>query len=400
MILIILLSNQRILKLLDDIENFVDNKQDIDYLLVQINQYINKTNDLEYKSYIEYKLNAYASMLKLELEDTLDSDAAEISHKYFITNFIDSLNSFKNNINKKSLKFTFAMRGALVISLGVFIVSIFNINNGKWLVFSLLSVVQPYLESSKIKGRQRIAGTIIGLIIFEIAFSIVTDNSARTILVLIVGYLNNYQTNYRNQMVCTTISSLGAAAIGSNIGIIGFERLVFVIIGTLIAIYANRLILPYRVTDATKLIIKKSLEISENIISVLYENGMKVDSSSDDVKTLINISIILNQVIDSNNNMISSKEVQEYIYNQHIFINDIKVLLDLFKEYNKTKANKVRLVYDIDYLTKKNISKEEILHYLENISDRRAKIILINVLKVKENLFISKVVAREAIKSI
>ncbi|MGL5347634.1 MAG: FUSC family protein [Peptostreptococcaceae bacterium] len=389
-----------ILKLLYDIENFIDNKQDINYLLLKINHYIDESNNLEYKSYIEYELNAYASMLRLELEHTLDSDVSEISHKYFMTDFIDNLNSLKNNINKNSLKFTFAMRGALVISLGVFIVSVFNINHGKWLVFSLLSVVQPYLEISKTKGMQRIVGTIIGLIIFEIAFSIVTDNSARTILILIVGYLNNYQINYRNQMVCTTISSLGAAAIGSNIGIIGFERLLFVIIGTLIAIYANRLILPYKVADSTKLTIKKSLDINEKTISILYENGIWVDSLDNDAKTLVNINRLLNQVIDSNNNMINSKAVEEYIYNQHIFMNDIRVLFDLFEEYYDTKANKLRLVYDIDYLTKKNLTKDEILDHIEKLNDKRAQIILINLLQVKENLFIAKVAAREAINSI
>ncbi|MGL5507556.1 MAG: FUSC family protein, partial [Paraclostridium sp.] len=239
-------------------------------------------------------------------------------------------------------------------------------------------------------GKQRILGTIIGFLIFEIVFSIITDTMTRTLIILLVGYLSNYQTNYKNQMVCTTISALGAASIGANISILGFERLIFVLIGTLIALYANKIILPYKVSVAIKSDLKSSLRLNEEIISTLYKKSIGSIKFSHDLNSIIYLNKLLNKKINSNNDMLLSKEIDNYIYNQHIFMNEIRVLSSMFKDFERSNSDKLKLVYNIDYLTNKDLSKEETLKYIDDIDDILSQLILINLLNVKSILSDSK----------
>lgn len=384
------LNLDNLLDLLTNLETFIDGHGNINVLLSKIDVFLSSTNFPDSKNYLNFELYSYASILKRDLYNTQSSSVSEISDQYFVKNLVSSLDSLKNNIRKDSLKFTFAFRGALVTSLGVFIVSLFDITYGKWLVFSLMSIVQPFLDSSKVKGKQRIFGTIIGFLIFEIVFSIVTDTMTRTLIILLVGYLSNYQTNYRNQMVCTTISALGAASIGSNITLLGVERLLFVLIGTLIALYANKFILPYEVSVYIKYDLKISLRLNEKIISTLYKKSMGSVKFSDDLKSIININKLLNKKIHVNNEMLLSPHIDDYIYTQHVFMNEIRVLSNMFKDYERSNSDKLKLLYHIDYLTNKDLSENKILQYIDSVDDILSQLILINLLKVKSILSDSK----------
>lgn len=382
-----------ILELLNQIQFFIDKKEDIHTLICNFDNYLDDHNCLKTNSYLDFELNSYISMLRKDLMNTELNSPYEITNQYFVKNIVSKLDSLKNNINKDSLKFTFAFRGALVTGLGFFIVTAFNIPEGKWLVFSLISIVQPYLETSKTKGYDRLIGTVIGLIIFEVVFNIVTDNSLRTVIILLVGYLNNYLNKYRYNMICTTISALGSASIGASIALLGFERLLLVFIGTLIALYANKLIFPYRISDATKTDMKKSIKLNENIISMLYKKCLNVNSYDEDLKFTVTVNKFLNKKINSNNNMLLSNSIDDFIYYQHIFMNEARILLNMFNEYKLNTSNRLQLVYDIDYLVNKDLSKEEIVKYLDGIDDTLIQLIIISILNLKEYLLQSKCVS-------
>ena len=54
------------------------------------------------------------------------------------------------------------------------------------------------------------------------------------------------------------------------------------------------------------------------------------------------------------------------------------------KNYNKDKNIKLRLSYDIDYLSKKELSRVEILDYIDKIDDNLVKLILVSLFKLKK----------------
>lgn len=205
--------------LLVEIDNFTNENLSIDELINKLSKYAEDTDKIEPNYYLIYELKDAADLLSYDLKDSRDKKIDKIKENYFVTDLLDRVNDLKNNMSKDSLKFTFALRGAIVTSIGVFIVSIFNIEYGKWLVFSLSSIVQPYLEASQVKSKDRLVGTVIGLVIFEILFYLIKEDSARVLVILAVGYISNFQTKYKDQMICTTISALGAAAMTSSLEI-------------------------------------------------------------------------------------------------------------------------------------------------------------------------------------
>ncbi|MDO7203459.1 FUSC family protein [Paraclostridium bifermentans] len=381
--------------LLVEIDNFTNENLSIDELINKLSEYAEDTDKIEPNYYLIYELKDAADLLSYDLKDSRDKKIDKIKENYFVTDLLDRVNDLKNNMSKDSLKFTFALRGAIVTSIGVFIVSIFNIEYGKWLVFSLSSIVQPYLEASKVKGKDRLVGTVIGLVIFEILFYLIKENSARVLVILVVGYISNFQTRYKDQMICTTISALGAAAMTSSLEMLSINRIVFVVIGTLIALYANKVILPYKMRDITKKDIEKSIMINEKVLSKLYELGrldLKID---EDVKEMLFVNNLINKKIDTNNLTLLSNSIDDFLYNQRMFMNDIRFLVNNFRKFSENNTCVMDLVYDVDNLMHRENSKEDIIKCFNKRADKFSQLVLVDVLELKENIINSKKLSKQ-----
>ncbi|MDU1538594.1 MAG: FUSC family protein [Paeniclostridium sordellii] len=387
-----------ILDKLKNINDFIDEKITIDEIIKNLENFSYKEKHIDSNYYLIFELQEAINLLVKDLKNTKENSIKQIYKNYFVTNMMDRLNNLKLNINKESLNFTFALRGAIVTSIAVFIVSAFNIEHGKWLIFSISAIVQPYLESSKTKGKERILGTIIGLIIFEIVFSIITNTSGRAIIILLVGYISNYQSKYKYQMICTTISALGAASIGTDITDLSIQRITFVILGTIIALYANKVILPYKMSIITKNDIKKSIEFNEKIVTKLYNLGLSNVKLDNEIKELLVVNELINKKINTNNLTLLSSDINEFLYNQRIFMNDIRFLTNNFREYNKTAKNKLKLFYDVDLIMNKENSKEDIKNYFDKLEDKFSKLILIDIIGLKENIINSKCISKSILK--
>lgn len=371
---------------IDELKYFVNNSGDLESLIANLDDYILNSNEDNLQSYLIYKIEYYSSLLKEDLQLTDECLSKKVSTEYSFINVSTNFSKLRYNISKDSLKFTFALRGALVTAFGVFIVAFFNIPNGKWLVFSLLSVLQPYLESSKNKGKERILGTVVGLIIFEILFTIVTDNTLRTFMILITGYISNYQTKYKYQMVCTTISSLGAASIGSNINELSILRITLVLLGTLMALYANKIILPYSMVNSTKKDIQSTIHLNKKIISLLYNIGLVKGPFNDEFKITISENMLLNSKIDFNNNTLLSKDIDDFLYNQRIFSHKLNFLISNSRNYIKEGLHDLDLFYNIDMTLCKDISSKEFIDTLNKSKDIYSKLILIDAYELKKNI--------------
>lgn len=298
-----------LLNVLDSIKLYINNKVAIDDVLDTISSC--KSKNLEIYPYI--------LRLERELQET---NADKIISNYSRNEFLRGFN-LKNDIQRKSVRFTFAFRGALLMSIGVFLVALFNIENGKWIIFTLGAINQPYLDKATVKLRDRIIGTIGGVAIFLVVYSIVTGDSARMSLLLIVGYAMNYITKYTYSVVCITLFALGSISVGANIPYIAIQRLIFILIGSIIAIIADKLIFPTYAYKYTQIAINKSTANNEEIVNLLSQKDISVQVFNKKVKPLIIKNRWFNKYIAYNNIMLDSKDIDEYINNQNIFINDV-----------------------------------------------------------------------------
>lgn len=220
---------------------------------------INMREMLENLDFIEHNIS--------EVVDVEEKEYKKVVRKTSIPEKFKSSFVMRRNLSIKSVQFSYAFRSALLITMGYFIVKYYNLEDGKWLVFTLFSIVQPYLQDATIKSLHRIKGTIIGIIAFLIIFSIIKDPTQRSLIIMLVGYINSYQKTYDKQMIFTTISALGVAAVVGDPNILALDRLVYVVFGIVIALIANKLILPYTIEDSTKNLMK----IYSDIFSMIHK---------------------------------------------------------------------------------------------------------------------------------
>ena len=381
--------------LLNSIKLYVNNESNIDSILDNISVYESKNLE-NYNNNLNLVVYPYVAKLKRDLQQT---NADKIINEYSRSKFFENFNS-KNDLSFKSAKFTFAFRGALLLSIGVFLVALFNIENGKWIIFTLAAINQPYLDKANIKLRDRMVGTLVGAAIFFVVYSIVKDDSVRMALLLPVGYAMTYITNYTYSVICVTLFALGSISVGANIPFIAVQRVIFVLIGCIIAIIADRLIFPTYAYKYTQSAINKSIATNKEIVDLLSKKDISVETFAKNVQPLIIRNTWLNKYIAYNNTTLNSKDVDEFIYNQNIFINDVIAFESLLYTHDKNSIDKASLEKDFNYIINNNLSNDDVVRLMDAKDCHFNKLILNNFINIKNNLSHSNNLSNNAIKSI
>lgn len=152
-----------------------------------------------------------------------------------------------------SIKFSFAIRIAIGMSLIGFIVDLFEIHEGRWMMFTLLSLVIPIYEHSNKRVRDRVFATIVGSVLVLIVFNIFQTTTVRTLILMIAGYLMTYIKVYRYSTIIVTFSAIGSATLLTGATeLLTINRVLLVFAGTLIALLLNKFVYSYQMDDASK----------------------------------------------------------------------------------------------------------------------------------------------------
>ena len=260
----------------------------------------NYSND--YKSEIEFCINKLIIEIK-ELEN-IEANKEKYNRKD-IPDAFTGIKILKDNFKKDSLKVSYGLKLAILLTIAAFIVDIMNISEGRWIVYTMFSLLQPYLELTKERAKYRIEGTILGAMLVLALFSFIKNPMIRGLIVLGAGYCNPYAKHYRNLMIIVTTSVL--ADIGGLGGTLNFAliRLSFVILGAVVVVVASKYICPYKLSDGNTeikntcdmIVDKMNDEIkkgnNKNILRTLYlliaffeEKVSEVNKCSNETKEL------------------------------------------------------------------------------------------------------------------
>lgn len=145
----------------------------------------------------------------------------------------------------------YALRVGLLTTITTFITMLFGLEQGKWMTFTVFSITEFYSEHCKIKSKERIQGTLIGALIVIVLFMSIKDNTLRSLVVLMAGYLNPFTENYKDTMICVTVSAVASVALTDNTLFVALERIVYVIIGVIISLIANKYILKTSINSSS-----------------------------------------------------------------------------------------------------------------------------------------------------
>ena len=158
----------------------------------------------------------------------------------------------KENLRGDSLSFSFAFRIAGLFTLWAFIWQYWDVENAKWLLYTTISVVLPYIEGSWRKASMRITGTLVGALAF-IALAVVLkeDMMLMTAALLVINYIYTVldPKRYDVMMSFITVSALIAASMAEPAETALLERIAFILLGVAAATVANHTVLPYRMRD-------------------------------------------------------------------------------------------------------------------------------------------------------
>ncbi|MDV4152055.1 FUSC family protein [Clostridium sp. AL.422] len=333
----ILWSLERINLLLDEI-NILDNKgayyellEDVyDEVIVIKNRDFNSSNiqilknhvynEKVEKTYIDEFIGLINNLIRevKEINKLTQKERDNIKVNYEIPNHFHNIKVRKRNFNIDSAKVRYAVRLGIVGTFTVFIAKLLNLSEGRWMCFTIFSLIQPYSEFSKSRAKDRIIATIIGGIIVILAFTILRNNAARAIIILMAGYLDPFTRNYREKMIAVTVSAVASASLeGGTIDMV-LTRIIFVIIGAALTLLANKYILPYKIKDMKKYL----YDTYEALIKQMKED---IDEKHNDY-SIRNLYLITGFIedkmklsVDSSNN----DEINKYLAEKRFIVNSI-----------------------------------------------------------------------------
>lgn len=246
-----------------------------------------------------------------------------------IPSYFNKATVFKREFKLSTLKLSYAVRLAVIGTIAIFIAQFFDLAQGKWMAYTIFSLIQPYAEHSKERLKDRIQGTLIGAIIVIVLFLIVKSSSARSLVVLIAGYLNPFAEGYKSMIMLVTISVVASTALVGGTLQVGLTRILFVIGGAVLAFIGSNYIVPYKIKNGNEEILSHYNEIKR----ILTEE-IKNKNANDAIKALYLMPSFFEEKIEAVNNGEELKRLMNQIHSERKEINDLylKYISYLYKE--------------------------------------------------------------------
>ena len=232
------------------------------------------------------------------------------------------------NYNARSAKFSYAVRFSIGMALSLFIMDYLHIVEARWIAFTIQALVTPVYEMSKTKTKDRLFATVCGVIIVEILFHIFKDVTSRSLILMLSGYISGYIKQYRYNLICITISAMGSAALLTNTNTIALYRIVFVVIGTILAILINKFILPYDMKKDNKMLKLMYYNVVKEMLNKLKHayNGKEEQEMSN----LFIVTSFISERLKANN-------IDKEDSNSEIIANERNLICSIYELYMKLK---------------------------------------------------------------
>lgn len=364
---------------------------------------INELDEIITNMFYKHNENTNISIFKIKVLNSLFFikkslyELKELDKKKY--NFVSKLeeipsnyrlkNIYKESFRSNSLRFSYAFRLAIGITVTSFIVDYFNIQEGRWIVYTVNSLIQPFYEKYEEKTKDRIIATVIGVAIISFSFYFVKSTIGRALLMVGVGYLLSYSNTYKVRTINATVSAIGGAALhDGNAVVLTLDRVLFVAIGTLISILLSKFVFPYKEEDARRDLINlynKTIASQINILKNLIYKNEEADSS---MKNEILRANMIEDKLLSNKLNEDDKNLQKYLEENRFILMDIYDLYNWVKVndlnmslYDSKKENIDKLVSDKEYISYSEL--EEIVNnskYYYSLNDKIAIIDYIEIL--------------------
>ncbi|OSA89083.1 UNVERIFIED_ORG: hypothetical protein B2H98_16645 [Clostridium botulinum] len=258
------------INVIDDILDYSNYSITVEELENKINLFKDMYNN---KSRTLTEICNIMNSLKISIKELKELGNKEIN-KIYSEWEKENIESFKESFHK-GMRFNFAMRMAITLTIVLFIGEILGYYKIIWAIITIMSVIQPYYEYTLNKTKERIIGNVIGILFTEIFINLVNIKWS-TILILIASlYLLYGFKEYYKISLFASIASICIASLTENINVLLIYRVIYVIIGVAIVIIVNKKIFPYKLKDGIDELIIKIDKLNTMLInySIAILNG-------------------------------------------------------------------------------------------------------------------------------
>ncbi len=177
--------------------------------------------------------------LALTISGLMVAASYYISHRKKEDKQYPSYKQLATTFSPSSLRFNFALRLALGLSIAMFIGFLFGFTKSMWISISVMSLTQPYQEDTRLRIKHRVMSTIIGAALFILLFEYIVPEQYSSLVLLLLSYLYMFVNDYWIQIIFITLNSLGAAMVLLDTSTAAYTRVLFVICGAIIAFIIN-----------------------------------------------------------------------------------------------------------------------------------------------------------------
>lgn len=368
--------------LIEKFKEDILNKKPKKDLIYVIEEFIEKHKEDAKNDYYLYEILQNLSMLRESLKGE-DYKKKDILFNRRLRKDISSVFSFK--VSRDSIRFSFAFRAAFLLSVSYFLVNLFSIHEGKWIVFTIYAVIEPLFEDSKKRFPKRFKGTVLGIVIFVIVYIFIQNIYIQGTIFIVMYYIYVISKDFQIKTMCTATVSLGLFAIVTKEPVHGIAfRLGFVALGIIIGYLGTKYIMPYNVKTAIKSLVNNYYKLSKEILdfsisSVDDEYYYKILSEK------VVLSKLYESKIISNNAILKNSEISDFIYNQRILNNTIYFTIFFFKNNGVNEGILSRINYNIEIEDEDMILREIKNHFrkeFQRLSTNEEKLAFINIQRI------------------
>ncbi|MEI3280244.1 MAG: FUSC family protein [Eubacterium ramulus] len=147
----------------------------------------------------------------------------------------------------RNMRLRFALRQVIILTPCLVISYLWQSNNIYWLVISVFFMMIPFTEHTVERVRQRVLGTMAGIVLCFVFFTLFPDFGSRVVIMTVANFMIYAADGYGPMVAFITCSALALQSIDSSVPIVLLQRLFYTLAGAGIALLANKYIFPVRI---------------------------------------------------------------------------------------------------------------------------------------------------------
>lgn len=312
---------ENIKALVNGIIEYEEGRGNIPYINFALNNAINSKEDKEVSTTEKDMLENIEIILSSirELEYLGLDEVNKIYDKWERTDIDNPLSMFKEYFSKDSIRFKFAMRMALTMTVALFLGKSLGYYKIIWAIITIMSIMQPYYEDTIEKAKDRVLGNVLAIVSTGVLINFVNSDIFTIIVLIISLYLLYGFKEYYKISLFAGIASMCIASLQENINILIFYRVIYVIVGVGLVMMINKYVFPYRLKDGIEALMQKITRLKLNLINAVKESNNNNDKEHEIRDTVIHLTL-LSQKLYLRNQQCSYANVDKFIENNNRFV--------------------------------------------------------------------------------